>query len=262
MSKLSFLLFALIFQTFLFADTPAVYDIRGSSPKLDANLTQFLALWRNETVTPIQNGTYCKVCVNGNPDQKKIALTFDDSPDENVTNEVLDVLQQTKVKASFFMIGAPMENLNISSVKRASNEGHLVLNHSYNHPHFTQLSDEAVAQELNASSTKIEELTGHYPLLVRPPYGSINQSVVNTINAQGFTSVLWSLDSLDWAVKEKDAIIENVLANIRPGDIILMHSGQSNHATAEALPEIIAKLKDGGYTFVTVAELLGISPYR
>lgn len=262
MYKFIFFLFTLVFHTLLFADSHAIYDIRGTSDKLDANLTQFLAAWRDETITPIQNGTYCKVCVNGNPNQKTVALTFDDSPDENVTNEVLDVLKAANIKASFFMIGLPMADINATAVQRASQEGHLILNHSFTHPHFTHLAHEEIIRELNASSSRIQELTGHYPLLTRPPYGSINQSVVNTINTHGFTAVLWSLDSLDWAIKEKDAIIENVTANIRPGDIILMHSGQSNHATAEALPVIIDKLRNDGYTFATIETLLGIKAYR
>lgn len=262
MQKFLFFFIALVFQTLLFADNPIVYDIRGTSLKLDANLTQFLAAWRTDTIAPVQNNTYSNVYVNGNPNQRTVALTFDDSPDENVTGYVLDALKQAGVKASFFMIGSPMEENNISSVQRAFEEGHLVLNHSFTHPRFTQISDEEIIQELNTSSTRIQTLTGHYPLLIRPPYGSISQSVINTINAQGFTTVLWSLDSLDWAIKEKEVIIDNVVTHIRPGDIILMHSGRSNHATAEALPEIIAKLREDGYTFVTVAQMLGVSAYR
>ncbi|MCK9372178.1 MAG: polysaccharide deacetylase family protein [Sulfuricurvum sp.] len=257
-----FFLFLLLFHSLLFGDTRTIYDIRGASPILDANLTRFLDVWRADTITPIQNGTYSDVIVNGNPERKTIALTFDDSPDENVTNEVLDVLQEHKVQATFFMIGSPMTDINATTVQRASREGHLVLNHSFTHPRFTKLSDEEVFQELNASSSRIQELTGHYPLLIRPPYGSINASVVRTINTHGFTAVLWSLDSLDWAIKEKDPIVENVLTHIRPGDIILMHSGRSNHPTAEALPEIIEKLQQEGYTFVTLSQLMGIAAYR
>jgi len=262
MHKSLFFLFTLLFHSLLFGDTYTVYDIRGTSPKLDANLTRFLDAWRTDTVVPIQDGTYTNIIVNGNPNRKAIALTFDDSPDENVTNEVLDVLKEYKVPATFFMIGLPMADLNATAVQRASQEGHQVLNHSFTHSRFTKLTDEEVFQELNASSSRIQELTGHYPLLIRPPYGSINASVVNSINTHGFTAVLWSLDSLDWAIKDKDVIIDNVLTHVRPGDIILMHSGRSNHPTAEALPEIIGKLQDAGYTFETVAQLLDIKAYR
>jgi len=262
MSRLLILIIALLSQTLLLADPHKIYDIRGASEKLDANLTQFLVAWRTDTITPIQNGTYCKVCVNGDTDRKTVALTFDDAPDENVTSQILDVLKETNVQASFFMIGQTMEDTNTTAVIRAANEGHLVLNHSFSHPHLSALTPEKITHELNAASERINALTGHYPLLIRPPYGSIDQSVVDTINAQGFTTVLWSLDSLDWAIKEKDAIIDNVLANIRPGDIVLMHSGQSNHATAEALPLLIDKLRQSGYTFVRVDEMLGIRAYR
>jgi peptidoglycan/xylan/chitin deacetylase (PgdA/CDA1 family) len=261
MKKLILFLFLFV-QTVLFADANGIYDIRGASPALDANLTTFLDIWRHDTITPIQEGIYKNVRVNGNPDQKKVALTFDDSPDENNTGKVLEILKRYGVKASFFMIGSPMEDVNATAVKRASEEGHLVLNHSFTHPRLSTLPTEEVIRELNATSQRIYELTGKYPMLMRPPYGSINRSTVDTINGLGYTAVLWSLDSLDWAIKDKNAIVENVIANVRAGDIILMHSGRTNQSSVEALPEIIEKLSDAGYTFVTVESMLGIKAYR
>lgn len=261
MHKLLFIL-SLLVHTALFADSNGIYDIRGASAMLDANLTTFLDTWRHDTITPIQNGAYCHVCVNGKPDEKKVALTFDDSPDENHTDQVLDILKHYGVKASFFMIGSPMEDMNATAVKRASDEGHLVLNHSFTHPRLSALSSDEVIRELNAASERIYTLTGKYPLLMRPPYGSINQSTVDTINAGGYTAVLWSLDSLDWAIKDKNAIVENVIANVRNGDIILMHSGRTNQSSVEALPEIIQRLSDDGYTFVTVDSMMGVKAYR
>ncbi|MFA5215560.1 polysaccharide deacetylase family protein [Sulfuricurvum sp.] len=261
MNRLFFFLFFL-FNLTLFADTNGIYDIRGSSPQLDANLTTFLDIWRHDTITPIQEGNYTNVRVNGKADAKRVALTFDDSPDENNTDKVLDILKHYQVQAGFFMIGQAMEDLNATAVTRASNEGHLVLNHSFTHPRLSALSSEEVAYELNTTSERINTLTGHYPLLMRPPYGSINQKTVDTINAQGFTAILWSLDSLDWALQDKNAIIENVITHVRNGDIILMHSGRANNSSVEALPEIIEKLTEMGYSFLRLDELLGIRAYR
>lgn len=262
MKRLILFLIPFFICSVLSADPIRIYDIRGTSQKLDANLTLALNQWRLETISPVQSGTYCNVLVNGNPDRKTVSLTFDDAPDENNTNLILDILKHYEVKASFFMIGAPMNDLNATAVIRANEEGHLVLNHSFTHPHLTACSAEEIVRQLTATSERIQSLTGKYPLLMRPPYGSLNPAVIDTINAQGYTTVLWSLDSLDWAVKEKDEIIHTVLTNVRPGDIILMHSGQSNHATVEALPEIIERLKEDGYTFLALDQMTGLKPYR
>jgi peptidoglycan/xylan/chitin deacetylase (PgdA/CDA1 family) len=261
MKPLFFFLILLLY-TALFATVPIIYDIHGSSPALDANMTQFLNQWRTDTITPVQEGNYTNVIVNGDTTQKTLSLTFDDSPDENNTNSVLDILKHYDVKASFFMIGEPMNDENATAVTRASNEGHLVLNHSFTHPRLTRLTSEEVIAQLNSTSERIQTLSGKYPVLMRPPYGSINQTTLDTINAYGFTTVLWSLDSLDWALTDKNAIIENVITNVRNGDIILMHSGRANNSSVEALPAIIEKLTQMGYTFLTLETMLGIKVYK
>lgn len=254
-----FAFFILIFQLSLFADTNAVYDIRGASPLLDANMTQFLDKWRVDTITPVQNGVYKNVIVNGDPSRKNIALTFDDAPDENNTFKLLNILKSHKVQGAFFMIGGTMADSNITVVKRAFDEGHLVLNHTFNHPRLSDLNESDIVYQLDHAATRMESITGRYPLLMRPPYGSINPLVVDTVNAQGMTTVLWSLDSLDWTLKDPDAVVTNVLSNIRNGDIILMHR---NPTSVGALAKVIEQLQSMGYTFLRLDELLGIKAYR
>jgi peptidoglycan/xylan/chitin deacetylase (PgdA/CDA1 family) len=258
MAKLFFALIFL-FNLSLFADTNVIYDIRGESPLLDANLTQFLDKWRTNTITPVKEGNYTNVIVNGSPMNKTIALTFDDAPDENNTYKLLDILKVHNVKAAFFMIGGTMVDSNITVVQRANDEGHLVLNHTFNHPRLTDLDENNITYQLDHAATRIETITGHYPLLYRPPYGSINAQVVNTVNGLGMTTVLWSLDSLDWTLKDPNAVITNVTTNIRNGDIILMHR---NPTSVAALPGVIEKLREMGYTFLRLDELLGIKAYR
>lgn len=254
-----FVLFALILQLTLLADSPIIYDIRGASPLLDANMSQFLENWRTKTITPVKSLEYPNVIVNGDTTKKSISLTFDDSPDENNTAQILDILKTQHIKAAFFMIGNTMKDTNISVVKRASDEGHLVLNHSFTHPRLSNLDENGIITQLDQAAARIESITGHYPILYRPPYGSINSLVVKSVNAQGFTTVLWSLDSLDWTLKDPDAIIDNVLCNIRNGDIILMHR---TPASVGALAPIIEKLSERGYTFVRLDEFLGMRAYR
>ena len=253
------LFFTLLFQILLFGDTRTIYDIRGNSWLLDANMTLFLGNWRTATVTPIQHGNYQNVIVNGDPDVKNVVLTFDDAPDENNTYKLLDILKEHDVKAAFFMIGGTMKDDNITVVKRTFDEGHLVLNHSFNHPRMTDLNVSGMDLQLTRAAERIESITGKYPLLFRPPYGSINPLVVDTINDHNMTTVLWSLDSLDWTLKDPDAVIQNVTSNIRNGDIILMHR---NQVSVAALPSVIEILKEKGYTFVKLDDMLGVNAYR
>lgn len=262
MKKLFILLLAIV-QFSFFSGCAPLYEIRGESPLLDTNLSQFLHRWREDTVRPIAEGNYTNIYLRGNIENgKTLALTFDDSPDENNTDKVLDILKHYGIKASFFMIGSPMVESNATVTKRAFNEGHLVLNHSFNHPHFSKLTNEEITQELHNASARIENVIGYAPRFFRPPYGAINQQVMDTLNAQGYITVLWSLDSLDWAIKDKDAIIENVTTNIQPGDILLMHSSRSNHASVEALPQIIERLQTSGYRFQRLDEMLEMKAYR
>ncbi|MDQ1299261.1 MAG: peptidoglycan-N-acetylglucosamine deacetylase [Campylobacterota bacterium] len=249
----------LLFQSLLFADSRTIYDIRGNSWLLDANMTLFLGNWRTATVTPIQHGNYKNVIVNGDTDVKSVALTFDDAPDENNTYKLLDILKEHNVKAAFFMIGGTMEDDNITVTKQTYAQGHLVLNHSYNHPRMTNLAQSDMSLQLTRTSQKIESITGQYPTLFRPPYGSINATVVDTINEHNMTTVLWSLDSLDWTLQDPEAVIQNVTSNVRNGDIILMHR---NRVSVAALPKIIENLKEKGYTFVKLDGMLGVKAYR
>lgn len=261
MTKRFFLALLLLFPLFLLADSR--FDIRGESPQLDANLSSFLRSWRETTTEPIRTGVYdnIRLCTDCG-DEKRIALTFDDSPDENNTFAVLEILERYNVKASFFMIAQTMNDINATAVRKAYDSGHLILNHSFTHPRFTTCPPERLADEIRMAEKRIHELIGKTPRLVRPPYGSLNRSVVDTLNALGYTTVLWSLDSLDWALKDPDAIAENVTSNVRPGDVILLHSSRSNGATVAALPALIARLTDMGYRFETLDRLLGVEAYR
>lgn len=253
------LLFSLLLQILLFGDTRTIYDIRGNSWLLDANMTLFLGNWRTATITPIQHGNYKNVIVNGDPDVKSVALTFDDAPDENNTYKLLDILKDHDVKAAFFMIGGTMKDDNVTVVKLTYDQGHLVLNHSFNHPRMTNLNTNDMDLQLTRTSEMIESITGQYPILFRPPYGSINADVVDTINTHDMTTVLWSLDSLDWTLQDPEAVIQNVTNNVRNGDIILMHR---NRVSVAALPRVIEILKEKGYTFVKLDDMLGVKAYR
>lgn len=258
MSKLFFILLFLS-QLTLFA-RPNSYDtIRGNSWFMDLNQTLFLGQWGTNTVNPIAYGTYKNVITHGEGTRKNITLTFDDAPDEVNTAKLLDILKENSVKASFFMIGENMRGSNIALVKRAYDEGHLVLSHSFSHPRMTDLNATDMGVQLDRTSRRIEEITGKYPLLFRPPYGAINPLVVDVTNEHAMTTILWSMDSLDWGIDDPKPIIQIVSSKIQSGDIIMMHC---NSSSVGALTQIIKNLKEQGYTFMSLDEMLKIKAYR
>lgn len=232
----------------------SVLEILGQSRKLTAQELNSMQKWRQEIVqTAKANPDW--VFLNGPTSEKKVALTFDDGPDGSITPRILDTLSRYHVKGSFFFIGQSVKAYP-AVVKRAFSEGNLVLNHSYSHPQFTQKSEAFITHELDQTDTLIKTLTGSAPEFVRPPYGIVTDQVLNAAKARGQKLIIWSTDTLDWSQKEKENIVQNVLLNVRPGEIILMHSNGDKQATAEALPAIIEGLQAKGYKIVTLKELL------
>lgn len=182
--------------------------------------------------------------------EKYVALTFDDGPDPIHTPVLLDGLKARGIPATFFLMGISIPG-NEAIVARMKAEGHLIGNHSYNHVPLTKAKTSAVCQALDRTSTLIQSITGSAPEYMRPPYGDWNEELECQA---GMTTVLWSVDSLDWKLKDRERIVKRVLKDVEDGDIILMHDifGTSVSAALE-LADILQK---EGYTFVTADELL------
>ena len=136
-------------------------------------------------------------------------------------------------------------------VKRMSEEGHLIGNHSYEHIQLTKAGAKAVCEAVEHTQEQIEAITGKRPEYIRPPYGDWNEELEEEI---GMTPVLWSLDSLDWKLKDTGKIIRQVLKDVKDGDIILLHD--IFPSSVEAALELIDILQKEGYVFVTADELL------
>jgi peptidoglycan-N-acetylglucosamine deacetylase len=203
------------------------------------------------------------VVFQGPRSQKKVALTFDDGPDRNYTNQILDILKREHVSATFFVVGH-MAQAYPDVLQRIDQEGHIIGNHSWNHPQFTKLSRAKVNFQIKHTNEVIKQVIDKEPILLRPPYGAIYQGLAKELNQKGFKVINWSVDTLDWKKRKADAILGTVKRQIRPGAIILQHSagGPQLKSTVEALPDIIAYLKQNQYEFVTVDELLGLLPYK
>lgn len=237
-----------------------IYTILGDSNKLSQKEKANKDVWVGRIVQ-LAYANIDRLFVNGFTNEKKVCLTFDDGPDSINTMKALNILKQNNVKASFFFIG---ENVKLypNTVKEAYSDGNLVLSHSYSHPELTKLNERDIDKQLQMTEKEIYKAIGKRPAIIRPPYGDVNQNVIDILSKSNYKAVLWSIDTLDWSQKEKANIVNNVVNNIRPGDIILMHTTEDKKATIEALPEIITKLKEKGYSFVTLDELLNVSAYK
>lgn len=195
-------------------------------------------------------------------DKNQVALTFDDGPDIRFTPQVLDVLDKHNVKATFFMMGArAYEHEDI--VKRVHEAGHVIGNHTYWHPNLPKEDLERLDWEVTETEKVIENIVGYKPRLFRSPYGALNEEMVERLADMGNTIIGWDVDSLDWKQPGADVVADNVLSNVSPGSIILMHDGgdwtMDLSGTAEGLDKIITKLKEDDIEFVTIPELIGIS---
>lgn len=237
-----------------------IYKIQGISENLSKEQVSAMDKWRKDIVKYAKNNEN-QVYINGFSQEKTVCLTFDDGCDKKFTPVILDILKENSVKASFFLVGYKVKG-NPELVKRTFNEGHLVLNHTYNHPQLINLDEGKMNNEIQQTENAIFDLIGKKPAIIRPPYGDIDDNVNQVCKNNGLKTVLWSIDTLDWSIKNKEGIVKNAIENIRPGDIVLMHTSTAAPFSGEALKEIIPALKAKGYKFVDLAEMLKMNAYK
>lgn len=237
-----------------------IYDILGTStrPKIYPNAA--MTKWK-KAVENLAKKYPSDVYINGQAENKVVALTFDDGPDSVNTPKIIKVLRKNNVQGTFFCIGEQIEACK-SIIKQAYDDGDLIANHSWSHKDFTTISESEIKNEVTLTENEINKVIGKRPALIRPPYGDINEVAQNSLTALNYKSIIWSTDTLDWEQREVSNIVKNVVNNVRPGEIILMHCNEDKKATTEALPQIISKLKQMGYSFVTVDKLLNVSAYK
>ena len=187
--------------------------------------------------------------------EPKIALTFDAAWGNEDTQKILEILKKHDVHVTFFMTGGWVENYP-DDVKAILAAGHDLGNHSENHKNMSQLSDAEKKEELMKVHDKVRTLTGYEMFLFRPPYGDYDNAVVNVAKDCGYYTIQWDVDSLDWKDYGEDSVIKTVTEHkhLGNGSIILCHNGAKY--TAQALDTLITKLKEKGYTFVPVSELI------
>lgn len=182
---------------------------------------------------------------------KTIALTFDDGPGP-YTAHLLDILDQYGAKATFFLIGSKVSG-QASVVRSIQARGHQLGNHSWSHPELPKLSVDQIAGEIDRTNEAIRQATGVKPSILRPPYGAVNGVVLEQLRLRNMSSILWSVDTRDWADRNSQIVCSRAVAGARPGAVILMHD--IHQTSVNAVPCILSSLKQQGYSFVTIQRL-------
>ena len=186
-------------------------------------------------------------------DEKIAAISFDAAWGADKTLKILDILDEYNVKATFFLVGFWIDAYP-ETVKEISNRGHLIGNHSANHPHFNKLSKADMEKEISVVSDKVKELTGQTVRYFRAPFGEYNDTLMTVLEEQKLTGVQWDVDSLDWKGLSGSRIAERILPKTKNGSVILCHNN-SEHIL-DALPVVLLGLKNKGLRLVRMDELV------
>lgn len=187
-------------------------------------------------------------------EEKVVALSFDAAWGADNTLKILDIIEKYDIKANFFAVGFWVEKYG-DKLKTLHESGRMEIGtHSNTHPNMSKLSKENIRLELNASSSLIESVTGVKPELFRAPYGDYNDILLNVAEEMGLYTIQWDVDSLDWKDLSANDMAVRILNGVKNGSIVLMHNDGKH--TVEALPIIIEGLKNKGYTFKTIGEMI------
>ena len=180
----------------------------------------------------------------------RVAITFDDGPYGETTEYLLDQLRERGVKASFFLIGRNIEG-NEGLVEQMDLDGHLIGSHTFHHVKLTGLSTEEACREILETGEAISRITGKQVQYIRPPFGAWNRELEQAVD---MIEVAWTVDPEDWKLEDPEEIARRVLAEVKDGDIILLHDVY--RPSVEAALEIIDTLRAEGYEFVTADQLI------
>lgn len=190
---------------------------------------------------------------NVGTEENNVSISFDAAWGSEKTLKILHILDTYEVKATFFLVGFWVDE-HPELVSEIKNRGHLIGNHSTNHPHFNKLSTDEKIMEIDTCGKKIEEVTGQYPEYFRAPFGEYDNDMMTILEEKKIYGIQWSVDSLDWKGIEGKVIADRVLGKVNKGDIILCHN-DSEHIL-EALPLIILGVKNKGLKFVSIDQLI------
>ena len=201
---------------------------------------------------PLYGHVYCRNSANAG----KIALTFDDGPHPRYTEEILSILSEYHVPATFFIVGVNAEAYP-EELQKILNADCEIGNHTYSHARINKMNQAELRREIVQCEETLLRLVGYRPCLFRPPEGIMTDTLSEIMTEMHYNIVLWSIDTLDWAMNPSERICQTVTNTLKGGDIILMHDYVSGgNTTCNALRKMIPLLLSKGYEFVTVSELI------
>lgn len=186
-------------------------------------------------------------------EQKVVALSFDAAYGSDKTEKIMEILKSYGANATFFLVGFWVDKYP-EMTKQIAEQGFEIGSHSNEHAHMSKMSSQDVSNDLSASITKIQNVTGKKPTVFRPPYGEYNDTLIDECEKLGLFTVQWNVDSLDWKGISGSEITSRVVSRVKEGSIVLFHNN-SDHIL-DALPSILEFLKARGYKFCTVSELI------
>lgn len=194
-------------------------------------------------------------------DEPKVSVSFDAAWGADDTDELLRILAENDVKATFFLCGYWVEKYP-EEVKKIAEAGHDLGNHSATHPHMAQQTAEQITEELQKCHRNVKELTGIEMELFRPPFGEYDNEVIETAKQNGYYTIQWDVDSLDWKEQGAQAEIDQVLnhKHLGNGSIILFHNDAKY--TPQVLDTILKGIKEKGYAIVPISELIHRGEYE
>jgi len=206
-------------------------------------------------------GSYLESMNNVLPktDRKVVAFTFDDGPHPGYSEKILEILKEEGIKATFFVVGEMAEKFP-GLLRQEAEAGHEIGNHTYSDLRMTRVSEERALEEIEKTQKAIKRITGKSSRLLRPPGGHYNGVLVDIAEKKGYEVVLWSLNSNDITSPPAGEIYRNVITRVKNEDVVIFHDGINS--TIEALKSTIKRLKESGYGFVTVSELLSLKKER
>lgn len=186
-------------------------------------------------------------------DDGKVAITFDCAWGAEDMESILSTLKNHNCNATFFVLGTWAEQ-NPDIMKKIVADGHEIGNHSYNHTHYTAMSQNEMLADIDKCNKAIKDTSGISPTLFRAPSGDYNNSVIETVHSKNMEYIQWSVDSLDWRGLTCEQMLERIIPKTQSGDILLFHNDTVH--TAESLDKILIELEKKGFSFLKVSDLI------
>lgn len=207
----------------------------------------------------IQSNFYIQTICSAKTNKKEIAISFDDGPATNYTKEILQVLKNENVPATFFCIGNRITG-NENILQQIDEEGHIIGNHSYSHHFWFDLfSSKKMLDDMQMMDEKTKTTIGLTPKLFRPPYGVTNPNLKKAIIKGNYIPIGWNIRSMDTVINDEEKLLKKIIAVIKPGSIILFHD--TSKTTLSVLPAFIQYVKTNGYEITRLDKMLNLKAY-